>query len=312
MTIRIALALLVGGLTFVFALGVFGSFFGPPASETEFRRFPSWYGPLAYTFAGIVTAVPIHLIMRNSGGKTWHAPPAPPRRAATPRIPVKIQCSCGQRYSFDVEPVDGHTPAPVCCPTCGADGTDAANESIASSLGSSLQLHSAASANDALRISAAASAGSLSPRAGTLAPAAPRVQSQHPGRRASEKNGLFYRIESREDALKAIKDASAGFFALAGIQTIAALFLGPGILADAALWAVLAAMLRAWNSRVVAILLMMFSLAVSVITLLNVLGMTDQGGGNVFLVLLVMTASIRALQATFLLHGRCGFRSGAS
>jgi hypothetical protein len=46
-------------------------------------------------------------------------------------IPVKVQCGCGQRYAFDVDPVDGHMPAPVKCPLCGADGTLAANELIA-------------------------------------------------------------------------------------------------------------------------------------------------------------------------------------
>lgn len=46
-------------------------------------------------------------------------------------IPIKIQCSCGQRYAFDIEPVNGRMPAPVACPVCGADGTVAANEIIA-------------------------------------------------------------------------------------------------------------------------------------------------------------------------------------
>jgi hypothetical protein len=45
-------------------------------------------------------------------------------------VPVKIECECGQRYAFDVEPVDGRMPAAIACPTCGADGTPAANESI--------------------------------------------------------------------------------------------------------------------------------------------------------------------------------------
>ncbi len=43
---------------------------------------------------------------------------------------VKIPCSCGTRYAFDVEPVNGRMPVRVNCPTCGADGTDAANAII--------------------------------------------------------------------------------------------------------------------------------------------------------------------------------------
>jgi hypothetical protein len=46
-------------------------------------------------------------------------------------IPLKIECSCGQRFAFDVEPVHGRMPAPVACPSCGADGTVVANSLIA-------------------------------------------------------------------------------------------------------------------------------------------------------------------------------------
>ena len=49
-------------------------------------------------------------------------------------IPIKIQCGCGQRYEFEVEPVGGQVPSPVVCPACGADGTAAANEAIALSV----------------------------------------------------------------------------------------------------------------------------------------------------------------------------------
>ena len=49
-------------------------------------------------------------------------------------ITVKIQCSCGQKYAFDVEPINGRMSSSVACPACGADGTDAANEIIVQSL----------------------------------------------------------------------------------------------------------------------------------------------------------------------------------
>ena len=48
-------------------------------------------------------------------------------------ITVKIQCGCGQRYAFDVEPVNGRMSSSVACPACGTDGTAAANEVIAQS-----------------------------------------------------------------------------------------------------------------------------------------------------------------------------------
>ncbi|HMJ88574.1 MAG TPA: hypothetical protein VK530_02100 [Candidatus Acidoferrum sp.] len=40
---------------------------------------------------------------------------------------LKLQCHCGQKFKFDLEPVDGRVPFSVQCPTCGTDGTDAAN-----------------------------------------------------------------------------------------------------------------------------------------------------------------------------------------
>jgi hypothetical protein len=49
-------------------------------------------------------------------------------------IPVKIQCGCGQKYAFDVEPVNGRLASVVVCPACGADGTTAANDVVAQSL----------------------------------------------------------------------------------------------------------------------------------------------------------------------------------
>ncbi|HXR05064.1 MAG TPA: hypothetical protein VN836_10200 [Verrucomicrobiae bacterium] len=50
-------------------------------------------------------------------------------------IPIKIICPCGQKYAFDVSPVDGRMPAPIQCPRCGADGTAVANAIISLALG---------------------------------------------------------------------------------------------------------------------------------------------------------------------------------
>ena len=53
-------------------------------------------------------------------------------------IPIKILCGCGQKYAFDVEPVDGRINVSVQCPACGADGTatTADNDYVAKSLNS--------------------------------------------------------------------------------------------------------------------------------------------------------------------------------
>jgi uncharacterized protein YxjI len=44
---------------------------------------------------------------------------------------VKVQCECGTKFKFDVEPVHGRMPMPVTCPECANDRTAAANQFIA-------------------------------------------------------------------------------------------------------------------------------------------------------------------------------------
>jgi uncharacterized protein YxjI len=48
---------------------------------------------------------------------------------------IKIQCGCGTKYKFDVEPVNGRMPVLVTCPSCGSNGTTDANQQIAKSMG---------------------------------------------------------------------------------------------------------------------------------------------------------------------------------
>jgi hypothetical protein len=48
-------------------------------------------------------------------------------------VSIQIQCTCGQAYTVEVEPVDGRVPTQVVCPTCGVDGTAAANAALAPS-----------------------------------------------------------------------------------------------------------------------------------------------------------------------------------
>jgi len=50
-------------------------------------------------------------------------------------IPIKIICPCGQKYAFEVMPVDGRMPSSIRCPRCGADGTAVANAIISLAIG---------------------------------------------------------------------------------------------------------------------------------------------------------------------------------
>lgn len=40
---------------------------------------------------------------------------------------LKVVCNCGQKYKFDVEPVNQRMPFAVNCPVCAMDGTELAN-----------------------------------------------------------------------------------------------------------------------------------------------------------------------------------------
>ena len=48
---------------------------------------------------------------------------------------LKVVCNCGQKFAFDVEPVNGRMPLRINCPECGADRTDFANEVIRQQFG---------------------------------------------------------------------------------------------------------------------------------------------------------------------------------
>ncbi len=113
---------------------------------------------------------------------------------------------------------------------------------------------------------------------------------------------LFKFIETKEEALKTIKDASYGFLFLAALTGVASFVLGPALLTDAVLYLVLALLLFWLKSRIVAVLLLVLSCMSLIVTVLNKLGKMDQGGGNVLLAIIVAWVAIKAVEATFKLH----------
>ena len=66
--------------------------------------------------------------LRRAGNKLGRA------RMMHVKVPVKIVCSCGQKYAFDVYPLNGRMPSPIQCPVCGLDSTAVADEIIALAL----------------------------------------------------------------------------------------------------------------------------------------------------------------------------------
>ncbi len=48
---------------------------------------------------------------------------------------MKLQCSCGAKYAFDITPEMAQKPVRFVCPQCGADSSDFVNQLVRSELG---------------------------------------------------------------------------------------------------------------------------------------------------------------------------------
>ena len=118
----------------------------------------------------------------------------------------------------------------------------------------------------------------------------------------TKKRGLFAKIATRDDALKTIRDAALGFFFLAALQGAIGFFIARSMLWDAAILAILAAILMKWHSRTAAVLLLLLSIVLTVVTVLNRIGVMAEGGTNVILAVITLVIAVRAVQATFKLH----------
>ncbi len=124
-----------------------------------------------------------------------------------------------------------------------------------------------------------------------------------------KKTWWFSKIESREDALKVIKGTSIWFFFIATLNLAFAFWMGfysstlsTTVYLDAAIGAtymVGGLFLRLYSSRTVAVFLVIFAAIMAFFVFAF--------KSNVPLALIILWAAIRAVVATFKLHGR--FRS---
>jgi len=118
------------------------------------------------------------------------------------------------------------------------------------------------------------------------------------------KLALFKAIENKDEALKTIKSAAYGFLFIAILQGAIAFFLAPILFFDAILFLLLALLLMWLKSRVVAILLLLLSTGIVIMTVLTKSGMVEAGGTNIFLALMIFWIAIKSVEATFKLHGK--------
>ena len=113
-----------------------------------------------------------------------------------------------------------------------------------------------------------------------------------------KKNNWFGKIETREEALKIVKNISIGFYFVAALQLVLGFLLfGVYGIFDGIAFFVLTFLLHKFNSRAVAVILLLLSVAVLVSTAIN--KFTDgMGGRNIALAAIMIWASFRAFQAT--------------
>ena len=121
----------------------------------------------------------------------------------------------------------------------------------------------------------------------------------------SSKSSLFGKIETREAALKTLRDAAYVCFFLAALMLIFVfVFHQTSAVVDAVIYLVLGALLHFLRSRVAAVVFALVSLGSLGVTVANMAGASLPGGRNIILAVIVVFASVRAVEASFKLHGR--------
>lgn len=115
---------------------------------------------------------------------------------------------------------------------------------------------------------------------------------------------LFQKIDTREEALRVIGEAAKVFYVMAALQfVIGVVFLEYySVFLDCIALLALGFLLKRYNSRFCAMILFLFSLGLSIMTILNMAKVTHVGGTNIFLALLLLYMSFRSIQATFTLY----------
>jgi hypothetical protein len=119
-----------------------------------------------------------------------------------------------------------------------------------------------------------------------------------------KKFSLLKRIDNREEALKIIKESSYVFLFIAVLNGVTGFFITPLLIGYAILFSILAMLLLWLKSRIVAVLLLLVASSSLVMTLIKNFDSTKAGGPSIILAIIVFWISIKALEATFKLHGK--------
>ena len=80
---------------------------------------------------------------------------------------------------------------------------------------------------------------------------------QSPTMKLPEKMVWFGKVDGKSDLLQIIKSVSNGLYVVAIIQLIAGLFLSVSLIVDSVIYAIFSFLLQKFNSRIVAVLLLL-------------------------------------------------------
>ncbi len=126
----------------------------------------------------------------------------------------------------------------------------------------------------------------------------------------ARRRGIFSLIQSRQDALHVVTDASVVFLLVAAFLAGLFVFEGERSLLDVGLFAILGILLWRYKSALAAVTLLLVSLMRVFVTVAQTLDTGEVNWAMVAVTAIVIVTSIRAMEATLKLIGR--FQSSAS
>ncbi|MFA5337746.1 MAG: hypothetical protein WC330_05390 [Candidatus Omnitrophota bacterium] len=112
----------------------------------------------------------------------------------------------------------------------------------------------------------------------------------------------FGAIKTKDEAIRVVKEASNGFYAVAGLNIIIGIFLWKFYIIEGVIYLTVSTLLRLLKSRGAAIVLLLISVVAAISTISNFASKANGGGRNIFLAIIVLGMSIRAIQATYKFH----------
>ena len=129
-------------------------------------------------------------------------------------IELKVHCDCGQKYKFDVEPVNNQMPFTVACPICKQDGTPKANV-LLQQMSIFKQVEPAPASATVpppapMRVSLVCTPASAAPAPAPVAPIAPPPIGAPAGASPVSAGGPKLRINAAAHAESSAADAPAG------------------------------------------------------------------------------------------------------